>query len=110
MFSFFKKKKQPLTPKDPTDFTLTDNSTEWDTDYFCPHCKNTVSLREEMAKVCNSCGGFVNWMSDYKLRSFRQIWNGSKWVWQYKYGNERDQIILSDNPIHRFKFWQWKKY
>ena len=87
---FFKKKK--LIKKDPMDFTLTESSTCWQSEYYCPQCKKKVCHSEIMADICNSCGYF-GWLLVSRVK--RKIYNGEKWVWQYKYGNnKRDYEIV----------------
>lgn len=89
--------KPPLPPKDPADFTLTENSREWTTDQYCPQCKATVGHRERIAEICNSCGYIAKNHADItKYRSYRMIWNGSKWVCQIKYGNDPSQWVIQD--------------
>jgi len=79
-------KKEPMPPKDPMDWSLTPNSTQWEIDSYCPQCKSRTGYSERMCGICNSCGySFVYLALSY--RSYRKIWNGKKWVWQYKYGN-----------------------
>jgi hypothetical protein len=88
--------EETLMPaKDPMDWTLTKNSSEWTTDRYCPRCKNSTTHRERMADICNNCGFFGNMT---KYRSYRKIWNGEKWVWQYKYRNgPKDYEIVEIN-------------
>lgn len=76
--------KDTVSPKDPMDWTLTPSSKEWHTDQYCPQCKEPTSHRERMADICNNCGHHGDMRS---YRSYREIWNGKKWVWQVKYGN-----------------------
>lgn len=73
-----------LPAKDPMDWRLTKNSTEWETDQYCENCKKRTAHREKMSDICNGCGHFGN-MERY--RSSRKIWNGEKWVIQRKYSN-----------------------
>jgi hypothetical protein len=85
LFSFFiPKLKEPMSPKDPMDWKLTENSKKWETDTYCPQCKKYTEHREIMSHICNGCG-FLGDMRNY--RSYREIWNGEKWVRQFKYGN-----------------------
>jgi hypothetical protein len=84
-FFLFKPKEPPMEPKDPMDWKLTDNSKEWDYETYCPQCKCPTEHMELMTDICGSCGYF-GWLLN-KKRVFRQIWDGTKWVWQYKYGN-----------------------
>jgi acetyl-CoA carboxylase beta subunit len=90
--SFFSKAPAvPLPAKDPMDWTLTPSSKEWHTDQYCPNCKHFTGHRERMADICNNCGHHGD-MGNY--RSWREIWDGSKWRVQFKYGNKpEDQVI-----------------
>lgn len=109
-FKWFRKipiKMGPLLPKDPKDFTLTKSSTPWHIDeYFCAKCLNSTSHEEYMADVCNSCGEM--WAQRLYGRSVRKIWNGQKWIWQYKYkwdsnlpDSFRDkEFVLSETKLH----------
>lgn len=83
--------KEPMPAKDPMDWRLTPSSGEWRIERYCPHCKATVGHREIMADICNTCGGHGDMTH---VRSFRKIWDGSKWRTQFKYGNKpEDQVI-----------------
>ena len=93
MFFFWKRlfRKKPMGPKDPMDFRLTENSREWWTSTYCPHCKKATGHHEQMAGICNGCGGFGD-MGRY--RSSREIWDGEKWVIQRKYGNRPADCVV----------------
>jgi len=80
-----------MPPKDPMDWTLTKNSKEWHTEQYCFNCKATTTHRERMADICNTCGSHGDMMS---FRSYRKIWNGEKWITQYKYGNGKNDYEL----------------
>lgn len=73
-----------LPAKDPMDLRLTPNSTKWETETYCPNCKSETRHEERMADICNNCGHF-GCMRNY--RSYRKIFDGTKWVRQNKYGN-----------------------
>lgn len=73
-----------LPAKDPMDWKLTQNSGAWETDTYCPNCRHYTIHEERMSDLCNNCGHFGNMA---KYRSCRKIWNGEKWVLQFKYGN-----------------------
>jgi hypothetical protein len=98
MFKFLTKKILP--PKDPNDFTLTESSTGWrTTDINCPECFAACGHEEYMANVCNNCG-YLGWLDRFE-RTYRQIWNGEKWIYQYKYrykNNTRNYTELRDTP------------
>jgi len=91
------KKSSNLEPKDPMDWTLTLNSRAWQIDNYCPTCKARVGRDERMASICNKCGSYERWLLIQECRSFRQIWNGEKWVWQYKFQNESK---ISERNLH----------
>ncbi len=76
--------EEPLVAKDPMDWTLTKNSREWQSESYCPNCKKTTEHHEIMTDICNGCG-FFGYMT--KRRAYRAIYNGTKWVTQFKYGN-----------------------
>lgn len=85
-----------MEAKDPMDWRLTPNSSEWTTEpHWCPTCKKALSHREFMSDVCNRCGGFFE-ILQLRPRSYRKIWNGEKWVWQYKTGNGPEDYELVD--------------
>lgn len=84
--------KDPLPVKDPKDYTLTESSTEWSSGKYCPRCKDWIGHLEFMASICNSCGGTFN-ILQVKHKSVRKIWNGSKWVRQYRYPNDSIEIV-----------------
>ena len=77
----------PLEAKDPMDWKLTRSSTQWEMDAWCPHCKSTLIHEEMMANICNNCGNHFRGLRWHNQRSYRKIWNGKKWVWQFKYSN-----------------------
>lgn len=79
--------------KDPMDWSLTKSSTNWITDQYCPQCKSTTGHEDRMSNICHNCG-FMGNMRNY--RSYRKIWNGSKWVRQFKYSNLDKDYILEE--------------
>ncbi len=85
----------PMEPKDPMDWKLTKNSKPWKVENYCPNCKATVYHDEQMAYICNTCGGH-NRKLILLRRSFRKIWNGKKWITQYKYGNTENDYELGE--------------
>lgn len=100
MFNWLKKlkwRKTPLPAKDPNDLTWTKSSTQWGYDDYCSACLRSISHREYMAGVCNSCGSFGT--CQRFGRAFRQIWNGEKWIWQYRY-KRNNQLVLSEKKLH----------
>lgn len=88
----------PMPAKDPTDWTLTPNSREWDWEYYCPQCKSGVDHREVMADVCNTCGRLG---SLFTRRAMRRIWNGDRWMLQRKYGNHAGQWEIIETTNQR---------
>jgi len=83
--------KSPMLPKDPMDWRLTENSTCWEADQYCPRCKKSTWYDEQLSRICNGCG-FNGSMTGY--RSSRKIWDGQKWVLQIKYGNGPNEYII----------------
>ncbi len=90
--------RTPSKEKDPNDYTLTESSTVWGTDRFCSTCKATTGHREYMSQVCNTCGTISNTIIPFDYRSYRQIYKDKKWVWQYKYVNNKFEIL--ERPVH----------
>jgi len=87
-----------LPAKDPEDFTLTKSSTGWAQERFCPRCKATVGHLEFISQICDSCGYFAEYSSAFKQRVCRRIFNGTKWVYQYNYGNSKTDIEIREEP------------
>lgn len=86
-----------MPAKDPMDFTLTSNSRGWKTDLeCCPYCRKNLNRDEWYAKICNGCGSSWVWFTDVLSRAKRQIWNGEKWVWQYRYSRS-NEIEIRDH-------------
>jgi hypothetical protein len=83
-------KRKPLPAKDPLDFTLTPSSTRWYTHHYCELCKAWTDHDEWMSQICNSCGGHGD-MRGY--RSSRKIWNGERWVQQFRYHNGSIELV-----------------
>jgi hypothetical protein len=83
-----------LKEKDPKDYTLTWNSTEWSTGRYCPKCKNWIYHSEFMSGVCNSCGSVFHSCLAFNYKSVRQIYSGGKWIWQVKY--DADNFIIAE--------------
>ena len=81
-----KKVKELTFPnKNPNDFSLTLNSTEWwNEEYYCPRCKCETNEQEYINGFCTSCG-YVG--SHNRNRLVRMIIQNNKWVVQYKYKN-----------------------
>ena len=73
-----------LPAKDPNDFTLTESSTNWKSAELCPVCCKYSSHEERMADLCNGCGNFIRW-SRTMFVNWRKIYDGHKWVYQFKY-------------------------
>lgn len=86
--------------KDPMDWKKCELSTHWDTDQYCDNCKLSTSHRERMADICSTCGHFDKWLH-IRRRAFRSIFDGHKWVWQYKYGNAENQYTLTTTKLHQ---------
>jgi len=84
-----------MPAKDPMDWRLTKNSKKWDVEYYCSLCKSATGHEEFMSYICNSCGGHGN---TRERRSYRSIWDGSKWVTQEKYGNGEDDYEIVQEP------------
>lgn len=80
-----------MPPKDPMDWSLTENSRGWITDQYCPKCKKSTTHKEVMASICNGCGHYGS-MTKYRVS--REIWDGEKWVIQVKYGNGPDEYTI----------------
>ena len=89
----FSIEKEILVDKDPNDYTLTNTSTAWEVDNYCRECKNSVSINERLASICNSCGTYNHYMVLTRPRSRRQIFQNEKWVWQYKYPSGDVEIL-----------------
>ncbi len=88
MFGLFKKQ---LPDKDPKDYTKTPSSTGWQLDsHFCNKCLKSTGHSEFMSGVCNGCGGFETQWS--KGRSYRQIIQNGKWVYQIRYEKGNEEI------------------
>jgi hypothetical protein len=87
--------KKPLPSKDPNDFTKTPSSSYWEyTLKSCKKCKSASSHNEYMTQICSNCGS-INTIKN-EQRSYRKIWNGIKWVYQYKYDDNK--IEIRDKP------------
>jgi hypothetical protein len=95
-FKWFRRElllKAKLPDKDPNDFRLTNNSTNWETEDYCPQCKATIGHREYMSDVCNTCGTvFDRYGIIGRRRSYRQIVQNGRWVIQYKYNKNKIEI------------------
>ena len=90
-----------LIDKDPNDNTLTESSTGWEREYYCPQCLATTSQEEQMADICNSCGYFGS-VGKYLLkytRVGREIYHQGKWKYQYKYNNKPDGWTIEDKKL-----------
>lgn len=85
--------KPPLPPKDPMDWKLTNNSKPWQTGTYCPQCKGFTEHADIVSDICHHCGSFGD-MS--RRRSYRQIWDGSRWIYQIKYGNTDKDYVISE--------------
>jgi hypothetical protein len=93
LFSFLFVDDPKLPPKDPNDYTLTESSKPWASDeVYCKTCKKSCGHEEFMSSICNGCGSYGT--QERFGRSYREIWNGVKWVTQFKYRNG-ESVILS---------------
>jgi hypothetical protein len=88
------KVKQKIPAKQAGDYTLTASSTEWTTsDSWCSSCLSEIGHRGFMADVCNKCGEFG--IRVHYGRSYRKIWNGESWIYQYKFKGSNDKLIMA---------------
>lgn len=85
--------KMPMSPKDPEDYTLTENSKVWEAEKYCPTCYHETTREERMADICNSCGTYNDTLISQASRSHRKIWDGENWVHQYKYASGDTYIM-----------------
>lgn len=85
------------TSKDPLDFKLTDLSTPWKTDRYCPQCNNPTTHRERMSDICNFCGFYDRYLV-IRYRRYRKIFYEGEWCYQILKGTEngRGTIIAVD--------------
>jgi hypothetical protein len=75
----------PLSPPhDPMDWRRSATSKAWHTDTYCSNCKSWTDHSDRMSGICHNCGSKKG-VRNY--RSSREIWNGTKWVIQHKYGD-----------------------
>ena len=76
-----------LPAKDPNDFTLSESSTEFNVERFCPKCLSVTNHKEQMSNICFSCGSDFGTGIDLLIsnRCTRKIYNGKAWVVQRKY-------------------------
>lgn len=96
VMNWFKKPKpQPMSAKDPMDWTLTPNSRPWEYNRYCPQCKQETTHKERMSEICGKCGYFDEFLI-FRKRVSRQIWDGEKWVIQHKYNNGPDGYEISE--------------
>lgn len=92
LFTFLFGESSSLPAKDPNDYALTDSSKPWEPDnYNCNVCKKSCEHEEFMSDICNGCGNHKT--VERFGRSYRKIWNGSKWVTQFKY-RDGESVIL----------------
>jgi hypothetical protein len=71
-----------LAPKDPDDLSLCASSTRWEGVGFCPHCRSKLKSGELMNGICNACG--TEFGSKYTSLLYRNIWDGERWMHQYR--------------------------
>lgn len=85
--------------KDYLDFSTThNNSTEWVGQSFCRKCNQTLGGYLRSPGVCPHCGAFVGDAAhEVGMRAYRTIWDGSKWLHQYRYRS--DKIDLRRTPL-----------
>lgn len=88
-----------LPAKDPSDYALTPSSTEWELQYCCRYCREPTNSRQHLSRICSSCGHVGTWMSEMMLnRLTRRIWDGSKWLYQTKFENDKTYTLSVDAP------------
>lgn len=95
MFNFkwlFPKEIQAYTEKDPNDFTKSISSTDWEPDYYCDHCKNSLTLKQTLGRICPTCGKCVRFSFEFKHRSKRWIVFKQDWVMQFRYDNNKTEL------------------
>jgi len=101
ILSFIFGSNRSLPKKDVYDYTLTKSSSDWQVQqHWCKRCKTDRSHREYMSRVCSGCGGYST-ISLYGC-SIRSIWNGEKWIKQYRecgleWTEEKTQEIINKN-------------
>ena len=102
IYNWFKGKlpnKNHLPNKDPKDLTKSASSTDWEIDYFCPKCKNSVSLKICLAHICPHCGSQYKLSTYFSTRSKRQIYVDGSWLWQLQYADGTTEVI--NNEQHK---------
>lgn len=77
--------------KDPMDYTSRGECSGWDSDSYCPRCRNHVGHSERMADICNSCGRMG---SLHHRRSYRKIYTEKGWCYQFNYGNDKSDMHI----------------
>lgn len=93
--------KPPLPAQDPMDWRPSKTATRWDTFlHACPQCHDLITHQEYMSATCYSCGFKALWPIRFNSQSHRQIWDGEKWVWQYKRGNSEENFFISPKRLH----------
>lgn len=86
-------RQQKAPPHDPMDWRKSKTSGSWHTGQYCVNCKGWTNHDDRMSGICSHCGskkGVRAW------RSVRAIWNGKKWIAQYKYDDGLNDYELSE--------------
>jgi len=91
-----------LPAHNPMDWRETKTRKEWKTYKYCPQCKGEINHNDYMSDICHRCGHFNT--STFRLWSYRKIWNGSSWVFQYKFNNSETGYDIRETEYARKSF------
>jgi len=79
--------KCELPVKDPFDFNASPSSTFWVRRDCLPECRGNLWDFNVAEGLCSDCGS--RWVAGNQLKiDERRIWNGERWVRQWKFNNE----------------------
>jgi hypothetical protein len=83
-----------MPAKDPEDGSKTAGSTHWVLDKrSCLKCKASVHRDHAWGEFCPYCGTHDVYLLVHGSRVVRQIWDGEKWVFQYRYKEGKTEIV-----------------
>jgi hypothetical protein len=87
------KEEVKLIAHDPEDLKDGPSATIWKANTYCPICAKEPTYDEKMTDICLGCGSHTK-LFEADFRSYRQIFNGEKWIYQIRY---KFETVFCDN-------------
>lgn len=79
------------------DFSKSESTSHWDTEYWCRSCDKSADYWDISAGFCPHCGKYEEYRAIDPQRAWRRIRLGGVWKYQYRYPD--DTLKISDTRL-----------